>query len=57
MKFSPFLLELADQAEAALAPQFLRLSRISHHNTARVMEAFGEKVVCEEPIKSLLLQT
>ena len=41
MNFSPYLLELADQAEAALAPQFLHLSRVSHHNTARVMEAFA----------------
>ena len=41
MKFSPYLLELADRAEAALAPQFLHLSRVSHHNTARVMEAFA----------------
>lgn len=41
MKFSAQLLELADRAEAALAPQFARLSRISHHNTARVMEAFA----------------
>lgn len=41
MNFSPYLLELADRAEAALAPQFLHLSRVSHHNTARVMEAFA----------------
>lgn len=41
MKFSAQLLELADRAEAALAPQFARLWRISHHNTARVMEAFA----------------
>ena len=42
MTFSPELLALADRAEAALAPQFAHLSRISHHNTARVMAAFAE---------------
>ena len=42
MTFSPELLTLAEQAEAALAPQFAHLSRISHHNTARVMAAFAD---------------
>ena len=42
MEFSPELLALADRAEAALAPQFAHLARVSHQNTARVMTAFAE---------------
>ena len=42
MNFSPELLTLADRAEAALAPQFAEIARISRANTARVMAAFAE---------------
>ncbi|MBQ9801605.1 MAG: methionine gamma-lyase family protein [Clostridia bacterium] len=42
MNFSPELLTLAERAEAALAPHFAQLARVSHRNTARVMEAFAE---------------
>lgn len=41
MSFSPELLALAKQAQAALAPQFERLLEISHQNTARIMQAFA----------------
>ncbi|MBE6554932.1 MAG: hypothetical protein E7663_01675 [Ruminococcaceae bacterium] len=41
MTFSKELLALADKAEAALAPQFTRLERISRYHTARIMEAFS----------------
>lgn len=41
MSFSPELLVLAKQAQAALAPQFERLLEISHQNTARIMQAFA----------------
>ena len=42
MEFSKELLSLGEQAEAALAPQFAAISKISHENTARVMQAFAE---------------
>ena len=42
MKISPELLRLADEAEAALTPQFAHISKISRYHTARVMEAFAE---------------
>ena len=42
MEFSQELLLLADEAEAALAPQFAQIAKISHENTARVMRAFAE---------------
>ncbi|MBE6605075.1 MAG: hypothetical protein E7639_05160, partial [Ruminococcaceae bacterium] len=45
MNFSPELLALADQAEAALAPQFAEISRIARANTARVMAAFADRHV------------
>ncbi|MBE6691549.1 MAG: hypothetical protein E7590_09805 [Ruminococcaceae bacterium] len=41
-EFSPYLLSLAEEAEAALAPQFAAISRNAHENTARVMRAFAE---------------
>ena len=42
MEFSKELLTLGEQAEAALAPQFAAIAKISHENTARVMQAFAE---------------
>ncbi len=42
MMFSEELLQIAAQAEAALAPQFAEVSRIARENTARVMRAFAE---------------
>ena len=42
MNFSKELLTLAEQAEAALAPQFAAIDKLSHKNTARVMAAFAE---------------
>ncbi len=42
MRFSDKLLAIAERAEAALAPQFAHIARISCANTARVMEAFAE---------------
>ncbi len=42
MEFSKELLELADRAEAALAPQFAHIARVSRANTARIMDAFAE---------------
>ena len=42
MELSQELLALADEAEAALAPTFAALTRTSHQNTARVMQAFAE---------------
>ena len=42
MNFSKELLTLAEQAEAALAPQFAAIDKLSHENTARVMAAFAE---------------
>ncbi len=40
MIFSERLLKLSAEAEAALAPHFARIDRISFENTARVLEAF-----------------
>ena len=42
MNFPDRLLTLADKAEEALASQFAAISRLSHKNTAKVMEAFAE---------------
>ena len=42
MNFTPELLALAEQAEAALQPQFAEIARIARANTARVMAAFAE---------------
>lgn len=42
MTFSDELLKIADEAEAALAPQFAEISRIARANTAKVMRAFAE---------------
>ena len=42
MTFSDELLKIADEAEAALAPQFAEISRIARGNTAKVMRAFAE---------------
>ena len=42
MNISPELLRLADEAEAALAPQLAHISKISRYHTARVMESFAE---------------
>ena len=42
MMFSEELLTIAEQAEAALAPQFARIRQISYQNTARVMRSFAE---------------
>lgn len=41
MNFSEELLTIAARAEEALAPQFAEIARLSHKNTARVMEAFA----------------
>ena len=41
MTFSDELLQLAEQAERALAPQFAEISRIARQNTAKVMAAFA----------------
>ena len=40
--FPAELLALADRAEAALAPQFAHIARISRYHTERVMAAFAE---------------
>ena len=45
MEFSKELLALADEAEAALAPQFAHIASVAKQNTARVMEAFAERRV------------
>lgn len=47
MTFSPELLALAAEAEAALKLQFEHIDKISFENTARVMEAFREFRVSE----------
>ena len=41
MEFSKELLAIAARAEQALAPQFAHIDRVSHRNTARVMDAFA----------------
>ncbi len=47
MQFSDKLLNLAGEAEAALAPTFAEVDRIAFANTARVMDAFAEFRVSE----------
>ncbi len=42
MQYSDQILELAREAEVALAPHFARIDRISFENTARVMDLFRE---------------
>ena len=42
MMFSEELLQLGEQAERALAPQFAEITRIARENTAKVMRAFAE---------------
>ena len=42
MMFSEELLQLGEQAERALAPQFAEITRVARENTAKVMRAFAE---------------
>ncbi len=42
MQYSEKIMALANEAEAALAPHFARIDRISFENTARVMDLFRE---------------
>ncbi|MCI8624167.1 MAG: hypothetical protein HFG26_10985 [Provencibacterium sp.] len=45
--FDPGLLELAEQADAEIAPQLEELDRIASYNTQKVMHAFAECRVSE----------
>ncbi len=47
MKFSPELLSLCAEAEAALAPHFARIDEIAFANSDRVLDAFREHRVSE----------
>ena len=47
MQFSDKLLELAREAEIALAPMYAEVDRVAFANTARVMDAFTEFRVSE----------
>lgn len=47
MNFSPELLTLAAEAEAALAPHFARIDRIAFENSTRVLDSFREHRVSE----------
>ncbi len=40
MQFSQKIIELTNKAEAALAPQFAQIDRISFENTQKIMDAF-----------------
>ena len=42
MQFSNKILTLASEAEAALAPHFAHIDRVSFENTQKVMDAFRE---------------
>ncbi len=47
MKFSDRVIELAKEAEAALAQRFAEIDAISFSNTEKIMNAFGEHRVSE----------
>ena len=47
MQFSSRILELAREAEVALAPIFARVDEISFENTKKIMDAFREHRVSE----------